>query len=276
MRAARKQQGLTQQEVSSRLEISQSALSKLEHGSLIASAPQWFEFCRLTRISPESLLTGYIERLVPATLAEGPREGTFKLPKRYASDRGSKVRAMLPFLSYLTVAVGEKKADELLDHLKVDADYLIDLDNQLNLEFTLDIVRYLIDQKLLKPKDVSKLVKPVSLASMHGSLASRYSASASRSELLQQLVINARHYECNFEHRIEDAPKGALDLSVTPERHLSDIGYRDETLGDFVCRYKRHYFERFLAFGEGGAVKPVEELECHYQGAPSCIYRFSV
>lgn len=279
MRAARKQLGLTQEEVSRHLGISQSALSKLEHGALIVSAPQWFEFCRLTHIRPESLLTGQIDRLKPAIVSDDPREGTFKLPRRYSLHRGSKVRAMLPFLSFLGEALGEKRTREFFKVHKVDPDFFIDLDNQLSLEFTLDVVRYLVDQRLFRPRDIARVVKPVSHASMHGLLHERYATGTSRSDLLQQIVMNARLYECNFAYRVEDVKRGTVDVSITPERHMSDLSYRDDaTLGDFLCQYKKHYFDRFLQYGEPGAGKAlsVEEPECHYRGAERCVYRFPV
>lgn len=276
MRAARKELGLNQESVSSQLGISQSALSKLEHGTLIPSAPQWFSFCRLTGISTQSFITGYIERNHPAVVSDASRVGTFKLPRRYALYRGSKVRAVLPFLNYLRACIGEKKLFEFLKARKVDPDYLIDLDNMISLQFTLDIVKYLIEEKFLRPTDVAKLTKPVAQPDYHGSLYSRYIASQGPAAMITSLVLNARHYECNFSYRIEDQKKNYLVFSVEPEKHLADIEYRtDPVLGDFLCRYKRSYFERFVqtAEFEGEKAPEVRELECHYHGAERCIYR---
>lgn len=277
MRAARKQLGFTQEEIAGRLEISQSALSKLEHGALIPSAPQWFEFCRITGISTESLMTGYIERNQPASLKEGMREGSFKINKRYAVHRGSKVRAMLPFLAYLNASVGEKKYREYFKSVKLDADYFIDLDNQVGLEFCLDLSRYLINQKFLKPNDLQKLVAPVSQPETHGSLHLRYDSNrGNKANLLNVLILNSRHYECNFSYRIEEQKRQHLDLAIEPERHLAPASYRhDPILGDFLCQYKKGYFSHFMHYGEreDGHSGEIHELECHYRGAPKCVYR---
>lgn len=62
IRTARKTAGLTQQELAKKMDISQSALSKLENASLLPSAYQWFRFCEVTRIAPESFITGKIVR----------------------------------------------------------------------------------------------------------------------------------------------------------------------------------------------------------------------
>src|SRR4051812_23679776 len=109
MRAARKRIGLTQMGVAQALGISQSALSKMESARLIPSAPQWFAFCEITTISADSLTLGYLERNKPALLTNAEVEGGFKLPKRFAEFRGSKVRAVMPFLIVFKETLGEEK-----------------------------------------------------------------------------------------------------------------------------------------------------------------------
>jgi transcriptional regulator with XRE-family HTH domain len=58
MHQARKEKGLTQQQVAQAMTISQSALSKMENGKLIPSAIEWFDFCRATGIAADSLGSG--------------------------------------------------------------------------------------------------------------------------------------------------------------------------------------------------------------------------
>lgn len=280
IRAARKQLSLTQTEVAAHLGVSQSALSKLENGILVPSAPQWFDFCRMTGISTESLLTGVIERNRPAALENGSREGTFKLPKKYATDRGSKVRAMLPFLTFLKTALGERKAREFIKSMKLDPDFFVDLDHQISLGFCLDVSRYLIRERLLKPKSLSALTKTVSLPETHGSLQLKYNQAHGTSNLLQVLLLSSRQYECNFKYQIEHIGPASLDVSITPEKHLERLSYRnDPELGNFLCQYKRSYFEHFMQYRNGARVKPdaVQELECHYTGnASRCVYQIRV
>jgi transcriptional regulator with XRE-family HTH domain len=276
MRAARKQAGMGQQEVAKKLGISQSALSKHENGLLILSAPHWYDFCQITGITPESFLSGCIERNRFSWLEEGSRVGDFKIPKKYASKRGSKVRAMLPFLRYLNACLGEKKEQEYFKTLKIDPDYFVDLDNQLNLEFLLDVSRFLIQQGHLKPGNIDKLVESIGGPSAHGSLHSGYAGIKNRAELLTRLLTNARRYECNFNYAIEDQKPQYIVFSVTPEKHLEAMSYRnDPVLGDFLCQYKQQYFEQFVQYGESNPQKRalITELECHYKGAPKCTYK---
>lgn len=279
MRAARKELGLTQEMVSSRLGISQSALSKLEHGSLVPSAPQWFEFCEMTHISTDSLISGYIEKIRPADLIESAREGSFKLPRKYARHRGSKVRALLPFLDFLQNSLGEEKLKEFLVSSRMDPDFFINLDNQISLEFCLDVARSLIQKKYLKAENISNLTRPVNTPSMHGFLRGKYGQEGNKKARLQLLLSNSKSYECNFHYTVQDLKPDHVVFSIRPEEHLEESSYRhDPDLGDFLCRYKKSYFERFTTYGEGNDVvtPQIDEVECHYHGAPKCVYRIEL
>jgi transcriptional regulator with XRE-family HTH domain len=275
MRAARKRKDLTQVEVSKQLGISQSALSKIENSLLIPSAPQWFEFCQYAGISPDCLSTGYIDGLHPVALATGKLESGFRLPKAYSELRGSTARTMVPFLAYFQSCYGEQRLQEWLWDQNIDPDYFVDLDSSINLNFCLDMARQLSRQGHLKARDIPKLVRPVSDPATHGGISRRYDDAATALVRLKALIENARFYECNFKYALESETRNGLDLSVTPEKHLKDIPYyrNDPELGDFLCRFKQAYFERFAAYGERGKGATVEEVECHYKGAPQCTYQ---
>ncbi len=273
MRTARKRMGLTQIAISKNLGISQGALSKLESAQLVPSAPQWFEFCEMTGIAPDCLSRGYIERNRPAILeSDDASLGWFKMPKKYVEFRGSKARATLIFIDYFKATLGEEKFLQYLEMVKIDPDVFVDLDNQMNLAFILDLTRTLIQQGHLKPKDMPALVKTVTRPQSHGSLHRHYDAVETSIELLTTLIRNSRQYECNFEYEIEDQKVDRMVISVKPERHLKHTHYKnDPMLGNFLCQYKQSYFERF-AYYNGGKGVTLHENECHYKGAEKCIY----
>jgi transcriptional regulator with XRE-family HTH domain len=272
MRAARKKNDLTQVEVAKRLQISQSALSKIESGLLIPSAPQWFEFCQVTHISPDSLTTGYMERLSTAVIESGDLSVGFKIPKAYRPYRGSKMRAMLPFLQYFRAVAGEEKVEQYFRSIKMDPDSFIDLDGQINLRFCLDLSRTLIQSGFLKPDDFSRMTSSVSHSETHGRLHRMYDGQTDPLVLTQVLLQNSRQYECNFQYQIEERNPKHLVFSVKPEEHLSEFQYRqDPVLGDFLCRFKKHYFESFTHYGNSHGAT-LHERQCHYQGADSCVY----
>lgn len=272
MRAARKQLGLTQQSVCGRLGLSQAAWSKMEHGLAIPSAPKWFQFCEIAGISPDCLTTGYIERSRPAVLEGKNFEHGFRMPKRYADFRGSKTRAMLPFLLYFKSVLGEEKLGEYFDSIKLDPDLFVDLDNQINLNFCLDISRHLIRSGDLKSGDIPKLARIVTQPQAHGSLHRHYEGSLNVPNLINILILNSRQYECNFSYQVEDQNREVTVVSVTPEKHLKEFEYKhDDNLGNFLCRYKQHYFEQFTTYGGLRGAK-LQELQCHYQGHDRCVY----
>jgi transcriptional regulator with XRE-family HTH domain len=276
VRATRKQLGFSQEDVAQRLGIIQSALSRIETGSQMLTAAQWAEFCNFTGVSPDSIVTGYVDLKKSAVLKMDDREGTFRIPRRYSKVRGSKVRAVIPFLRYFESLYGEEGLREYLKARKIDPDFFICLDNQISLNFILDIAEELTNKGALKPNDFTTLTKPVSMPEVHGTLHYLYETKNDAADLLNVLIPNSRYYECNFDYAIEAQARRYVDLSVLPGEHLQATKYRGHpVLGDFLCRYKKHYFEQFTSFGgtEGGRI---EELQCHYAGHNKCVYRVNL
>jgi transcriptional regulator with XRE-family HTH domain len=275
MRVARKRSSLTQTAVADGLGISQSALSKMESARLIPSAPQWFTFCEITKISPDCMTLGYIERNKPATLGRGEVEGGFRLPKQFAEFRGSKIRAVMPFVIVFREAFGEEKFNQYLESLKLDPDFFMDLDNQISLNFVLETMRTLVSRGDFKSKDFSKMSRAMVQPRVHGgALYKDLEVAPNPIMRMKSLVGHARQYECNFRYGIaEDAPT-RLVLTIEPEPHLEAFDYRnDPVLGNALCLYKQHYFHEVT--GCCGEAKPglkVREIECHFKGAERCVY----
>lgn len=276
VRATRKQLGLSQETVAKQLGLIQSALSRIETGSQMLSAPQWAEFCALTGISPDSIMTGYVDLKRSAVLKQDDREGTFRIPKKYAKNRGSKVRALVPFLSFFEKTYGDENLKKYLRAQKIDPDFFIGLDNQISLKFCLDITEHLVKEGALRPNELDKLTSAVLRPETHGILHYQYLGKTSASDLLGLIIPNAPYYECNFKYSIENQNKQSFDFSISPEEHLESTNYRNHpVLGDFLCRYKKQYFSQFTSFG-GQRNAPVEELECHYRGHDKCVYRVNL
>lgn len=272
MRASRKRNAFTQQAVAARLGISQGALSKMENGFLIPSAPQWFEFCEMTRISADSLTMGYIDGSTPAIL-QSPDDVRFKMPKSYAHLRGSKARAMLPFLNYFKNVMGEDRLAEYFRHIKMDPDFFAELDNQISIDFCLDISRHLIRQGHLTMDRGGTLKQAVTDPHAHGRLHRDYEGISTATNLLSVLLLNSKQYECNFSYAMEEQTAHEVVISVKPEAHMKEFSYKDDpVLGDFLCRYKKFYFQSFAGYS-GSAKTTLTEVDCHYKGAERCIYK---
>ena len=276
MRAARKISGKNQVEIAKDLGISQSALSKFESAILIPSTSQWYKFCRTLNVdSLESFTLGTIDNRISATSTGSYPETTFKIPKKYAHHQGSKVRAIRPFLDFFSTQLGEEKLEHYLKDNKVDSDFFVVQDNQLNIGFTVDIATHLISTGSLAKKDVSALTRPVSQPAAHGALHGSYDSASGEIGLLQSLFENSKKYEINFTYKIESSTRKDLEISVIPGEHLAQFDYKSALLGDFLCRYKKSYFQQFSTY-KGKKRVELEEHECHYKGAARCVYHFKV
>ena len=274
MRAARKISGKNQVEIAKDLGISQSALSKFESAILIPSTSQWYKFCKTLNVdSLESFTLGTIDNRIAATPSGSYPETTFKIPKKYAHHQGSKVRAIRPFLDFFSSQIGEEKLERYLKESKVDSDFFVVQDNQLNIGFTIDIATHMINAGNLAKKDVSALTRPISQPRIHGALHNIYDSVSTEMALLQNLFENSKKYEINFDYKIENVTRKDLEVSITPAEHLEQFDYKSAVLGDFLCRYKKSYFQQFSTY-KGAKRVEIEEEHCHYKGADRCVYHF--
>ncbi len=288
IRTARKSSGLNQCDIAKSLGMSQSALSKMEHGILMPSVYEWFEFCKITKISPESYLDGQIERLSPVNLDSKFEEGFFKIPKRYGMYRGSKVRTSLPLLAFMKTKWSIKQIEDFFKNIKLDSDYLTNSDHQINLMFFIDLLHTLIQKGALQPNDIPTLTKTASLPQTHGKLSQNYSGYESPQLLLSNLLQNAQFYELNFAYELTKNDNHSFDIFINPRDHLGELPIsRKQNWGEVLCQYKKSYFHSFSHYGgyalehkqDVGATKynvSVQDLECMYRGGKRCIYRLQV
>lgn len=258
IRACRKALGLTQRELASRLDLSQGALSKLEHGNLVPSAPVWISVCELADVSPNSIRHGFIH--TPSRGAYGSfqaaREG-FALPSRYAEQAGSRVLTLTPFLAFAEAALGPAKLRELLKARRIDPDYFVDLGNSISLALHLDLADALIAAGRLKPRDVDRLARAATQPEAHGTHWGRLAEPGlPAAERIERALELARQYEVNFRYALDDHRRGTLVVAARPESHLRSLGLEPGTeLGDFLLRYKAAWFARVAAGFAGPALR---------------------
>lgn len=250
IRSARKHANLTQTELAQVLEVSQSAVSKLESGLLIPSVYQWFEFCRYTNIPTDSHEIGYLDSLSPISIAQGEFEGGFRIPKKYSHAKGSSIRSIRPFVLWLENKLGEKKASSVLKDLGVDPDFFMYYGHQISLRFCADLVTWMIQKGYLLSEDLRGLAGVVKMKNNHGSLAQAYASATDAIDLLSKVLSKAQFYEANFFYKIEDQLKGSIDFSISANEHiLADRQLRDESFGQFLAKYRQIYFENISELG---------------------------
>ncbi len=268
MRAARKRKGLTQQVVAARLGISQGALSKIEHGLLIPSAPQWFDFCELTDIPPESLRLGYIDRLLPLA---GPVSTSldvsgFKLPRRFLEQAALRVRALQPLIRYFRQARGEDGFESFCRDRKIDPDYFTVYDHAIHVDLAFELARALREAGALAVDDLSPVSAQFSDPDAHGALAARLRAASAGAGALRALVENVALYRADFEIAFRATGAGRAELTLSPRVDLAArAASADPGLAHFDCRYWQELLARAASIA-GGVVAQVQETGCCYRG----------
>lgn len=276
LKAIRKHQRLGQVQVAKYLNLEQSSYSRVESGSQKLTAEQWFLFCEMTQTPPDAAFLGYIDFLRPIGSQGIGAESEFDLPERYAFERGSSIRKILPLVEYAKKEWGKKKWTDYLQKVELKPDFFLYLDNEINLNFEMDLARELIKGGSLTPKALPEILAPVTTPSFQGQLRFHYRNVQEPSERLKKLFSDQKHYETYFNYTVLEESPGSMDISVTPGDHLGAFSYRkDSILHDHLCRYRKTFLK---SFSEGETHKNhvhIRELGCQYKEAQECTYQVS-
>jgi len=246
-RCARKHLGLTQVDICQELGVSQSTLSKIEAAKLMPSASQWIDFCSLAGISPSTALkTGYIDHGLPAKLSRAG-ESNFRIPKKYREFRGSKARAVLPFLIFFEQNYGEEKLQDFLKSKKMDGDFFFNLDAQINIQFTKDIIEQILKDKKIKINNLHKITQLSGEKRVHGKMHSLYDKNQNEKKLISTFIQNLKKYDCNFNYKLVDQSESQSYVSVLPAEHMEQFNYaKDQDFKTFINKYRESYWSDFF------------------------------
>jgi transcriptional regulator with XRE-family HTH domain len=268
LQATRKHLGLNQTAVAPQLGLDQSALSRVESGKQMLTATQWFTFCGLAGISPDALTYGLIELDRP--------ESAIRLPARYAFEKHSKVRSLLPMLDFGRATLGERGFNAFLEDRKVDPEFFINLNAEINFNFLIDLAEALVRKTNMSSKDAEAVSRTAAEPMSHGALRHYYECiCANQINLISGYVDQIGRYGSNFNVQVLDSGKNHIDVAMTPLPHMKEFTYRDNhILGDFFCHYDKGFFQNLSAYGGQKAMKVVIAENLYKdKGATRSLYR---
>jgi transcriptional regulator with XRE-family HTH domain len=247
LRASRKMRGINQQDLATSLGISQSLLSKLENALIIPSAPTWFYLCEFLGIHSDSGVKGFIDGRRDASISHLNQIGNFKIPRKYAYLQGSVTRTSRPLLHFFARYFDPQKTKEFIESKKVDPDYFVILDNPININFNLDIIRHLIQSGHLKKHNIHEITSTMQDSSIHGNLLHDYSEMTNSDELLKALERNIAKYDQNWKYRFHRSKKDLYEIEITPYPHLGEFDFETGSIDEFVRDYRKHFIRSFLS-----------------------------
>ena len=275
LRAGRKSKNISQVELSKAIGISQGQLSKLEKGITVPSAPIWFRVCENLNIQSETGTLGYIDGLRNLSLSSSDQQGSFKIPKRYAYTQGSMSRTSRPLLSYFLKQAGAKKSEEFVKAQKLDPDYFAILDNPLNINFNLDLLKHLLSTGLLKPKNIPELAGFTTQSKMHGAIGEEYKKAHSGKELMELVEKNIQKYSLNWDYSFDYKSKGVLEIVSSPAEHLKEFELNEKELNGFIPEYTKQILIHLMAENHV-KIDPSNGIQIKPDGNLKCVYRMSL
>jgi hypothetical protein len=235
------------------------------------STGSWFDLCSFLKISPHSFLLGYIDEQEPECIhLEKQQQDIFRLPKEYAFSTGTTVRGLRGLVEFAKTFLGSKKWNSYLDRKGVDPDFFTVLTNQINMQFTYDLISELLARGVSEKELVLKLNQPYSLPDFHGSLG-QYLVTQSKSprEFLQALIGKLNCYQVNFSDSLQFGENG-IELTSKPAPFLAAFNTTPEVTHS-LCEAKVTFLESSLKIATKDKIK-VKHEHCFFEGESECKY----
>jgi hypothetical protein len=177
----------------------------------------------------------------------------------------------MPLLRFAHAAKGASFTRKMVSALSMQEVQLGDPDMTMGTLFNLDVARKLIESGELKKQSMNDVIAHARTESAQGFLHQVYSTQENSVALIQSWVLNAHHYESNFRYAVEEIASKSFTLSVVPAPHMESIEFKDEVLGDFLCRFKKAYLSEFPAY-IGHRPVQLQEKECLFHQGNRCVY----
>lgn len=276
MKSARKFKGITQQELARALKCSQSALSKMENGVLIPSAPQWFDFCKITEIPVESLAWGFIDRRTVATVVSDRKANGHNLPSRYSQNRGIKIKHVVPFMDYLFEVSGEECVTKFLKKHKMTPEYFVDLDNQVSANFVYDLFQNLKENNKIDDENIRGIVKNYGKEKTHGQNYRDLINTSTPLEALETYVDNYQYYQSDIKLSLDVSDANIL-LKLKPEEHLSSFKiFRDKDFCNFFEGYLLRSLEVITGLNKSGRKLSGINERSYFENGEETIFSFAL
>jgi transcriptional regulator with XRE-family HTH domain len=267
VRRLRKCAKVSQQDLSALISIHQTALSRVESGQQNLLPWQLQKLSEFFNVKVDSLLSGSVNYwMVAERFNQIP-----PFPEHYRQFPFSKTREVLPFLHFIDAVKGPSYSEKVLSEFGMDGALFGAPDSPVGIYCGLDLFRNMVTNRILTEQNFSKLIDQTRTERVQGFLHPVYETQESALRLVKSWVLNAHHYDTNFNYEMECGSKDTLHLSVTPADHMAKVSYKDDQIGDMLCRYKREYISQFPKY-IGQRPAEIEHKECHYHGASRCLY----
>jgi transcriptional regulator with XRE-family HTH domain len=242
IRSVRKSLGMSQVEFKDILEISQSALSKIESGVLELSAKQWMSLCLKFNLDPKSLLTGsvrYMQLELPLNLNSQLRVGHFKLPPSWAGQVHSTIRATYPLIQLIRKKLGPQYLKSLLSKIELDEDYLTILNHPISIYFTQYLVSALSQKGVLSNESALEIHQMVNIEDLAPQMQV-----FSVKQLIERMPI---YFDRDSGYRLLENGNRNLYIQVRDSEHVLKAEL-EKNFKEFRANYNLGFFDRYYQY----------------------------
>ncbi len=273
LKVIRKQYNVHQQQMSSILGLSQSAISKIESGKGALSLVGYTKLCLEFNIPTNAYLLGYIDNMNKVELGNDSfASHSFKINERLTEFPSIAVREIKPFIEYIKDAFGETYLDNTFKDLNTDPLYFYKMDNLISPSFLVDISTKIIEDKKTKLKDVF-CSKTFYLAESHGAVLNSIPRKESLFATLKAFVGVSNLYDCNYKRKVSKKNGSCIQFTMQSTPQFN------EYIHNWSPRHKKVLDSYYYEFTKGiCSISDQQDfkMEDISSNGKECIYQINI
>jgi transcriptional regulator with XRE-family HTH domain len=278
IRCARKKKGFNQDEVAKEIGVSRSAYSAKENGDSPFHFSEVRHLKSILNITSENLDYGFIDSLKNQSIAHNKTIGKFHIPERYAYSQGSSIRVLRPYIEQFATNFGVKRLKNWLQYLSLDSDIFYDCDISLNMNFTLDILKFIKnnDGNNCFAKSLDGLAANMCKPFYRGNTTVLVNESGSPVEHYISWIESLKYFDVNFEYSVAEQGKNYVDLRCKPNDHVDQFGLKqDKLLGNAIEMVHKSVALRYarLVTKDYGPKTCIRTQKSIFKGHKECIHK---
>ncbi len=268
LRRLRKAAKVSQHQLAEVLEVHQSAISRIENGEQAILVSQLMVISKFFGVDATSMLDGRINYWQVANRFKVD----LPLPDRYRLNMYSKLRELHPIIVFLNNTKGPAFTLNLFHTYNVESLLFASNDQVISTTIVLDLVRNLLQNKVLSEDTIHQLVDLTLDESYHEALFPIYQHQDNVPHLLHSYIGNMPYYGGEYSYDMESTGKNAFTITRRLKTQLYASADRDPVVSAFLCQYRQQLISAMPTIINAPALK-IKKAICEEKGHHQCVYQ---
>jgi len=275
IRAARKAQSYSYENLCERLEISKKTYLDWETGKDFPDLIEWRMFCEHCEINHDSCRYGYIDNHKDIALINECGNHDFLASNRYVHTRAVANRWLIPLIEFLRFRLGDKQFKKLIqDDLGIDEDYFVLFDSLANFNLAQDLFEALVQLKV--SLDEVRQIAQTGVRHLNFSTLERVFIGYHEADsIMKNIWLLNNKFDLNFKYEFVEVLESEIYIAATAAPWLKSEFHVNEKIRGLHRIYKGEWLKNAVELLSRRTIS-MQEIELDDKRDIDCLYQFQI